>query len=63
MTRAYDWDFVGFGGTLARLSDGASVWLHGEESLWFDRDWDACETDEQCDMLASAYDDVMEVRA
>lgn len=56
----YDWDFCGFGGTLTRLSDEASIWMQGEEANQFDDDWENCEDAHQANLLASAYDDVME---
>ena len=57
---AYDWEWTGFGGTLTRLDDGRNTWLQGEDASQFDDEWEACETDEQRNVLASAYDDVMD---
>lgn len=57
---AYDWEWSGPGGALTRLSDGWSVWLQGDDASEFDEQWEACEDDEQRNVLGSAYDEVME---
>lgn len=58
---AYDWELTRYGaGILTRLSDGYSVFMQGDDASQFDDEWEACETDEQYNMLGSAYDDVMD---
>ena len=58
---AYDWELTRYGaGILTRLADGHSVLLQGDDCSAFDDEWEACKTDEQCNNLASAYDDVMD---
>ena len=58
---AYDWELTRYGaGILTRLSDGYSVLMQGDDASQFDDEWEACETDEQQNVLGSAYDDVMD---
>lgn len=57
----YSWDWAGFGGTLTRLSDGASLWMQGDDACEFDDKWDSLDTDDCRDLLASEYDHVMEL--
>ena len=60
MSAQYDWELTRYGaGILTRLEDGWNVCLQGDDAYDFDEQWEACETDEQCNMLASAYDDVL----
>lgn len=60
MAQHYDWEMTRYGaGILTRLSDGYDVCMQGDDAAQFDDEWDNCETDEQQDVLASQYDDVM----
>jgi hypothetical protein len=54
-----DWDYDGYGGTIT-FPDGRTVYLQGEDAADLDDQIEECETDEQVEMVLSAYDHITE---
>lgn len=51
----FDWDYVGYGGTITLLETGDTVWLQGHDADEFNDNWENCEEVWQQNVLADQY--------